>query len=145
MRGGTPLDWLLVAFSRETPGVLAALVVSVDGLPLAVSAGVTDQLSDQLSAAASGLVRLARAAAQLLRAGAPARLLGSGALTQPILEMTEGYLFVTAISRGATVAVHASRQADLGLVGYELTLLAERVGGALARGARRGPGGSAAR
>lgn len=136
MRGGNRLDWLLVDFGRETPGVLAAVVVSVDGLPLAVSAGVGDQLSDQLSAAASGLVSLARATAQLL---------GSGALTQTILEMTEGYLFVTSISRGATVAVHASRQADLGLVGYELTLLAERVGRALDPGVRVGTGGSALR
>ena len=134
MKGGNRLDWLLVDFSRETPGVLAAVVVSVDGLPLAVSAGVTDSLADQLSAAASGLVSLARATAQLL---------GSGALTQTILEMTEGYLFVTSISRGATVAVHASRQADLGLVGYELTLLAERVGRALDPGLRAGSGSAA--
>jgi predicted regulator of Ras-like GTPase activity (Roadblock/LC7/MglB family) len=136
MRGGNRLDWLLVDFSRETPGVLAAVVVSVDGLPLAVSAGVTDSLADQLSAAASGLVSLARATAQLL---------GSGGLTQTILEMTEGYLFVTSISRGATVAVHATRQADLGLVGYELTLLAERVGRALDPGIRAGNGGSVVR
>jgi hypothetical protein len=136
MRSGNRLDWLLVDFSRETPGVLAAVVVSVDGLPLAVSAGVTDSLADQLSAAASGLVSLARATAQLL---------GSGGLTQTILEMTEGYLFVTSISRGATVAVHATRQADLGLVGYELTLLAERVGRALDPGIRAGNGGSVVR
>jgi uncharacterized protein len=136
MRGGNRLDWLLADFSRDTPGVLAAVVVSVDGLPLAVSAGVTDSLADQLSAAASGLVSLARATAQLL---------GSGGLTQTILEMTEGYLFVTSISRGATVAVHATRQADLGLVGYELTLLAERVGRALDPGIRAGNGGSVVR
>ena len=136
MRSGNRLDWLLADFSRETPGVLAAVVVSVDGLPLAVSAGVTDSLADQLSAAASGLVSLARATAQLL---------GSGGLTQTILEMTEGYLFVTSISRGATVAVHATRQADLGLVGYELTLLAERVGRALDPGIRTGNGGSVVR
>lgn len=136
MKGGNRLDWLLADFSRETPGVLAAVVVSVDGLPLAVSAGVTDTLADQLSAAASGLVSLARATAALL---------GSGGLTQTILEMTEGYLFVTSISRGATVAVHATRHADLGLVGYELTLLAERVGRALDPGVRVGLGGSAVR
>lgn len=136
MRSGNRLDWLLVDFSRETPGVLAAVVVSVDGLPLAVSAGVTDSLADQLSAAASGLVSLARATASLL---------GSGGLNQTILEMTEGYLFVTSISRGATVAVHATRQADLGLVGYELTLLAERVGRALDPGIRAGNGGSVVR
>ena len=131
MIGGNRLDWLLVDFSRETPGVLAAVVVSVDGLPLAASAGVTDSVADQLSAAASGLVSLARATTALLE---------SGSLNQTILEMTEGYLFVTSISRGATVAVHATRQADLGLVGYELTLLAERVGRALDPGLRAGSG-----
>ena len=128
---GSRLDWLLVDFARETPGVLAAVVVSVDGLPLAVSPAVTDALADQLAAAASGLVSLARATAHLL---------ASGAVTQTILEMTEGYLFVTSISRGATVAVHADRHCDLGIVGYEMTMLAERVGRALDPGVRVGTG-----
>ena len=121
------LDWLLVDFARATPGVRAAVVMSVDGLPLAASAGVDDTLADQLSAAASGLVSLARATAQLLR---------SGELTQTILETTEGYFFVTSVSLGATVAVHTVRQCDLGLVGYEMTVLAERVGRALDPGVR---------
>ena len=129
--GGSRLDWLLVDFARGTPGVLAAVVVSVDGLPLAVSAGVTDALADQLAAAASGLVSLARATTHLL---------ASGTLTQTILEMTEGYLFVTSVSRSATVAVHASRHCDLGIVGYEMTMLAERVGRALDPGVRVGTG-----
>ena len=129
---GSRLDWLLVDFARETPGVTAAVVVSVDGLPLAVSSSVTDALADQLAAAASGLVSLARATAHLL---------ASGDLTQTILEMTGGYLFVTSVSRGATVAVHADRQCDLGLVGYEMTMLAERVGRALDPGIRIGTGG----
>jgi uncharacterized protein len=128
---GSRLDWLLVDFSRGTPGVLAAVVVSVDGLPLAVSAGVTDALADQLAAAASGLVSLARATTHLL---------SSGTLTQTILEMTEGYLFVTSVSRSATVAVHASRHCDLGIVGYEMTMLAERVGRTLDPGVRVGTG-----
>ena len=136
MGSGNRLDWLLVDFTRGTPGVVAAVVVSVDGLPLAVSSGVTDAMADQLSAAASGLVSLARATTQLLK---------SGTLTQTILEMTEGYLFVTSVSRGATVAVHATRQCDLGLVGYEMTMLAERVGQALDPGVRAGSGGSAVR
>jgi uncharacterized protein len=125
------LDWLLADFARETPGVVAAVVVSVDGLPLAVSASVSDTLADQLAAAASGLLSLARATAHLLAAGT---------LTQTILEMTEGYMFITSVSRGATVAVHAARQCDLGLVGYEMTMLAERVGRALDPGVRTGTG-----
>jgi uncharacterized protein len=125
------LDWLLADFARETPGVVAAVVVSVDGLPLAVSASVSDTLADQLAAAASGLLSLARATAHLLAAGT---------LTQTILEMTEGYMFITSVSRGATVAVQAARQCDLGLVGYEMTMLAERVGRALDPGVRTGTG-----
>jgi predicted regulator of Ras-like GTPase activity (Roadblock/LC7/MglB family) len=123
------LDWLLVDFARETPGVVTALVVSVDGLPLAASSGVSDAFADQLAAAASGLVSLARATTHLL---------ASGTLTQTILEMSGGYMFVTSVSRGATVAVHATRQCDLGLVGYEMTMLAERVGKALDPGVRTG-------
>jgi predicted regulator of Ras-like GTPase activity (Roadblock/LC7/MglB family) len=134
VKGGNGLDWLLVDFTRETTGVVAAVVVSVDGLPLAASSSVTEALADQLAAAASGLISLARATAHLV---------GSGSLTQTILEMTEGYLFITTVSRGATLAVHASRQCDLGLVGYEMTLLAERVGRALDPGVRSG--GSVAR
>ena len=132
--GGNRLDWLLVDFTRETPGVVAAVVVSVDGLPLAASSGVTEALADQLAAAASGLVSLARATTHLL---------GGGSLSQTILEMTGGYLFVTSVSRGATVAVHATRQCDLGLVGYEMTLLAERVGRTLDPGVRTGTGSTA--
>ena len=126
------LDWLLVDFVRAAAGVRAAVVVSVDGLPLAASTGVSEALADQMSAATSGLVSLARATTQLL---------DSGGLTQTILEMTGGYLFVTSISRGATVAVHAVRQCDLGVVAYEMTLLAERVGRALDPGLRAGSGG----
>ena len=53
------LDWLLVEFVRDTPGVANAIVVSGDGLRLATSPGVTVALGDQLAAAASGLVSLA--------------------------------------------------------------------------------------
>jgi uncharacterized protein len=131
---GNRLDWLLVDFTRETPGVVASVVVSVDGLPLAVSSGVSDALADQLAAAASGLVSLARATT---------RLLESGSLTQTILEMSGGYLFVTSVGRGATLAVHATRQCDLGLVGYEMTVVAQRVGRALDPGVRAGNGSGA--
>ena len=80
------LDWLLADFARETPGVSRALVVSADGLRLATSPDMTETLGDQLSAAASGLVSLAKGAA---------RLLSAGPVTQTILEMAGGYLFVT--------------------------------------------------
>lgn len=124
---GSRLDWLLTEFVKATPGVLQAIVVSADGLRLATSPGIGDTLADQLSAAASGLISLAKGTA---------RLLGAGPVTQTILEMAEGYLFVTAIDRGATLGVHAERHCDLGMIGYEMTMLATRVGHALTPGMR---------
>ncbi len=126
------LDWLLVEFIRGTPGVVDAVVVSSDGLRLATSPGMSDDLGDQLSAASSGLVSLARGTAHLL---------GAGPVTQTILEMAGGYLFVTAISRGATLAVHTDRRCDIGMVGYEMTMLASRVGHALMPMVRADAGG----
>jgi uncharacterized protein len=129
---GAPLDWLLAEFARETPGVMQVVVVSGDGLRLATSPGMDDGPADQLSAAASGLISLARGTAHLLHAGP---------VTQMILEMGEGYLFVTAISRGATLAVHTDRRCDIGMVGYEMTMLASRVGRALTPAPRADMGG----
>jgi len=123
------LDWLLADFADETPGVARALVVSADGLCIAMSAGITEALGDQLAAAASGLVSLAKGAARLLR---------SGPVAQTILEMAGGYLFITAIDHGAALAVHADRNCDIGMVGYEMTMLANRVGHALSPGVRSG-------
>lgn len=134
MTGGAAgrLDWLLVEFTRDVPGVVHAVVVSGDGLRLATSPGVDVALGDQLSAAASGLVSLARGTAHLLNAGA---------VTQTILEMAGGYLFVTAVSQGATLAVYADPSCDIGLIGYEMTMLANRVGHALTPAPRNVAGG----
>lgn len=121
------LDWLLADFARSVAGVRQAVVVSADGLRLAVSPGVGTALGDQLAAAASGLTSLARGSA---------RLLDAEPLTQVILEMAGGYFFVSAISRGATLAVHADRGCDIGMVGYEMTMLAHRVGHVLTPAAR---------
>lgn len=121
------LDWLLTDFSRATPGVRHVLVVSTDGLRLATSQGVGEGLADQLCAAVSGLVSLARGTAALL---------GTEPVNQTIVEMAGGYLFATSISRGSTLAVVTSTSADMGLVGYEMTMLASRVGHALTPGTR---------
>lgn len=116
---GRQLDWLLTDFVRSTPGVLHAVAVSTDGLRLAASDRVGEGLGDQLAAATSGLVSLARGTAHTLRAGAVA---------QTIIEMTGGYLFLTSMSEGSSVAVFTDRDCDMGMVGYEVTMLAARVG-----------------
>ena len=121
------LDWLVNDFARRVSGVTHALVVSVDGLKLAVSERVEDSAADQLAAVASGLVSLTRGAAQCF---------GAEPVIQTIVETAGGYLFVTSVSEGSTLAVFAGPECDIGLVGYEMTLLVSRVGQLLAPGLR---------
>ena len=130
---GRQLDWLLLDFVRGTPGARHAVVVSADGLRLAASQGVGAALGDQLAAVTSGLLSLAQGVAQSFAAG-PVR--------QTIVEMAGGYLCVTSISEGSMLAVFAERTCDMGMIGYEMTLLAARVGHMLTpsrRGAAPGP------
>lgn len=123
------LDWLLNNFQQSTPGVVHALVVSADGLRVAASGQVDVRLADQLSAATSGLVSLANGAAQLIKLGG---------VTQTIVELANGHLFVTQISTGAMLAVIADHACDMGMVGYEMTMLAQQVGHALTPEVRDG-------
>jgi predicted regulator of Ras-like GTPase activity (Roadblock/LC7/MglB family) len=122
------LDWLLADFVRSVPGTLHALVVSADGLRVAATDQLDPRRSDQLAAATSGLVSLANGVAQLVRLGA---------VNQTIVELAEGHLFLTQISVGATLAVVGDRSCDMGMVGYEMTMLAAQVGHALTPGLRQ--------
>jgi hypothetical protein len=57
--------------------------------------------------------------------------------------MAGGYLFVSSISEGAVLAVFADRYCDIGMIGYEMTLLAARVGYVLTPAPRVSSGGAA--
>jgi predicted regulator of Ras-like GTPase activity (Roadblock/LC7/MglB family) len=121
------LDWLVTSFAEQVPGVAHAVVVSADGLPLAVSAGFPPDRADQLAAVTSGLTSLTRGAARLFEAGL---------VVQTVVEMQAGVLVVMAIGDGSSLAVLAGSACDLGLVAYEMTLLAERAGRVLTPAAR---------
>jgi predicted regulator of Ras-like GTPase activity (Roadblock/LC7/MglB family) len=49
-------------------------------------------------------------------------------VAQTIIEMTGGYLFLTSMGEGSSMAVFTDRDCDMGMVGYEVTMLAARVG-----------------
>ena len=42
--------------------------------------------------------------------------------------MDGGYLFVTTVSDGSSLAVMCDPNCDIGLIGYEMSLLVERIG-----------------
>jgi uncharacterized protein len=117
------LNWLIGNFARSTPGVAHAMVVSADGLPVAVSSDRLDRAkADQLAAIASGVTSLSKGAA---------RYFDAGAVKQTVVEMQRGLLFVMAISDGSCLAVLAAAACDVGVVGYQMAVLVTRVGEAL--------------
>ena len=124
------LSWLVTGFTERVPDVEHAAVVSSDGVPLAVSDGIPDDRLEHLSAVTSGLISLARGTAQML---------DTGAVTQTLVAMEQGVLVVVAISDGSSLAVLAVIDADLDLVAYEMTVLAEQAGSVLTPDARPPP------
>jgi hypothetical protein len=111
-------NWLVSRFVEAVPGVTDALVLSSDGLPMAVSPGLAADDADRLAAVASGFVGLANGVADPFDAGR---------VTQVIVELERGFVFVTGISDGSNLAVVASSECDVGLVAYEMAVLVERA------------------
>src|SRR5690606_26909751 len=101
------------------PSIKQAVVVSSDGLAMAVSDGTDRETADRLSAVASGMIALAY--------GSAGRF-GAGSVCNVIVEMTEGWLFVTGISDGSLRCVLTGKNVDIGAVAYEMALFAERAG-----------------
>jgi predicted regulator of Ras-like GTPase activity (Roadblock/LC7/MglB family) len=116
------VNWLVNNFVERTPGVNEAMVVTSDGLPMAISRDLDREAADRFAAVASGLIGLAY--------GAAGRF-GGGAVTEVIVEMERAFLFVTGISDGSCLAVVAAADCDVGLVGYEMGVLVERTGAVL--------------
>jgi uncharacterized protein len=121
-RPAQDVNWLVTDFAERVPSIAHAIVVSSDGLPMAFSEGIPTDRVDQLAAVTSGLTSLTQGAARIFQAGA---------VTQVVVEMQEGLLIEMAISGASTLAVLAATDCDLGLVAYEMTLLADKVRGTL--------------
>jgi uncharacterized protein len=113
------LNWLVSSFADRIPGATSAIVVTTDGLVLAMSERIARDSADQLAAVTSGLASLTAGAA---------RCFDAGAVNQVIVEMARGFLFVTTISDGSALAVMCEPDCDIGLIGYEMSLLVARIG-----------------
>lgn len=113
------LDWLITSFAERIPGVESVVVLSTDGLVLALSDRLDRDTADTLAAVTSGLASLTAGAA---------RHMGAGNVNQVIVEMDGGYLFVTTVSEGSALAVMCGPECDIGLIGYEMSMLVSRVG-----------------
>lgn len=110
---------MLANFVKDTDGVTDAVAVSSDGLLMAMSDGLGRDDADQLAAIVAGIVSLAN--------GVSARF-QFDSLRLVMIEMRRGLLLVSAVSDGSCVGVLAAETCDVGLVGYEIAVLAERAG-----------------
>ena len=111
-------NWLLSNFVDETAGVTDAVAVSSDGLLIARSNTLSQQEGDQLCAIISGCASLAEASDRLLD--------GKG-LERVIMAMNMGFLFVCSIADGSCLGVVATRDCDVGSVGYQATELVAKA------------------
>jgi predicted regulator of Ras-like GTPase activity (Roadblock/LC7/MglB family) len=113
------LDRLITDFTDRVPGVVRALVVSSDGVPVAASGRMQPGDLQKLSVITSGLTGLARGAVEVT---------DGGAFTQALVAMEQGTFVIMAIDDGSSLAVLATAAADLDQVAYDMTILAEQAG-----------------
>ncbi len=114
--GATRLEWLLNRFVKETPGVRHVQAVSADGIHLVGSTDLNRSQAETFAAIAAGLASLCQSAGDVF---------GMTPVVRQVVETGDGWIVIARISSSASLAVSTWREADLGLVGYEMTVLSE--------------------
>ena len=87
--------FLVDNFCQRVAGARQAVVVSADGLLMAMSSGMARDVGDRFAAVASGLIGLAFGAAVPF---------DGGRVNEVIIEMERAFIFVTGISDGSSLA-----------------------------------------
>jgi predicted regulator of Ras-like GTPase activity (Roadblock/LC7/MglB family) len=124
------LGWLLSGLVERVPRTRSVVLLSADGLPIAFH-GLGTDAADQLSAIASGLLSLARSAA--------VRFGRSDGVRQVVAELDDTLLFVSSAGFGSVLTVVADREADAGVLGYEMSQLVKSIRPFLTTPPRNGP------
>jgi predicted regulator of Ras-like GTPase activity (Roadblock/LC7/MglB family) len=116
------LNWLLGRLVDSVPGIKQAVVVSSDGLALAKSEEVDRETAERLAAVSSGMIGLAY--------GSAGRF-GAGPVSNVIVEMQRGWLFVTGIRDGSLICCLTEKDIDMGAIAFEMSIFVQRVGESL--------------
>lgn len=122
------LSWLLERLIGTVPGIKQAVVVSSDGLALAKSDGVDRETAERLAAVSSGMIGLAY--------GSAGRF-GAGPVSNVIVEMQNGWLFVTGIRDGSLICCLTEKDIDMGAIAFEMSIFVQRVGDSLTADVRQ--------
>lgn len=111
-------SWLVTDFVHRVAGIAHAVIVEPDGSMRAGSQRLPPERAEQLCSVASRLMRLAGDAASSFK---------GGAVTQTVVEMELGYLFLMSIKDGSCLAALASPRCELGEVAFEMTTLVDAI------------------
>lgn len=109
---------ILSDFNQAVAGAGQTIAVATDGLLIVASDTTDREYADRLAAVVSGLRSLAEGGAHLL---------GNQGVRQVIVEFHHGHLLVASVSGRFDIGVRVAGDCDLGVVGYELALLVERL------------------
>jgi predicted regulator of Ras-like GTPase activity (Roadblock/LC7/MglB family) len=112
------LTWLLQNLVKDVPDARSAVLLSSDGLAKSWYGLAADE-AEVLAATASSLCSVARSVGT--------RFGGGDGVRQVVAELNDVVLFVTAAGPNAVLATLTGRDADAGLVGYEMAQLVKRV------------------
>jgi predicted regulator of Ras-like GTPase activity (Roadblock/LC7/MglB family) len=116
------LNWLLGRLCESVPAIKQAVVVSSDGLALARSDNVDRETAERLAAVSSGMIGLAYGSAGRFDAGP---------VSNVIVEMQRGWLFVTGIRDGSLICCLTEKEVDMGAIAFEMSIFVQRVGESL--------------
>ncbi|WP_327369145.1 roadblock/LC7 domain-containing protein [Streptomyces sp. NBC_01217] len=126
------LNWLLEGLLKRTPGARHALVLSRDGLKLCRTPELSVDQADQLAAISAGIQSLSHGASVEFGDG-------TGGVRSAMAEFYGGVLFIVEAGAGAHLAVVATEDADVSLVGHNMSELVEQLGEHLSAPPRSSP------
>ncbi|KPI24832.1 Roadblock/LC7 family protein [Actinobacteria bacterium OV320] len=115
----TQLDQLLTGLVDRVADVNQAVVLSEDGLVVSKSTGFLREDAERLAATASGLMSLSKGVSMDFR---------DGPVRQALIEMANSYLILTSAGPGAHLVVLAGKNADVGVVAYQMNMLVKKIG-----------------
>lgn len=118
MTASIDMTWMLDDLTVRVPEIERVVMLSRDGLAVSSSSSLPREEAERLAAIAAGFYSLARGSAASL---------GGEQTRHIIVEMTGRLLFVAAAGPDGCIAAVAGTGARLGIVAYEITLLARRA------------------
>ncbi len=114
-RPSSRLGQMLEDMARQAPGVEQAVMLSADGLLLAMSAGLGRDDGDRFAAVAAGLLGIA------VGASGP---LNGGPVEEVVVQMQDKLLVVMRINADGVLATLGSSGCDVAAIAYEMALFA---------------------